>query len=186
MVVLGYPEPLLIVTLAAFVWLAARGAEYGQAIAFFLLPALKQYVVMPVVLHASMRQRPRAVAVGATVAAATILPFAIWSWRPTLDGIFYLMRAPIGFRQDSDSLSALTAALFGVHPWRSLALVTQAVVAGCLYPFVRREGVGGLLLASALSLLATFLVATQAFFNYYAFAAALLAFAALVFARATP
>ena len=83
-------------------------------------------------------------------------------------------------------MSALSAQLLGVYPGRSLALIAQVVAAACLYPFVRREGVGGLLLASALSLLATFLVATQAFYNYYAFAAALLAFAALVFARAEP
>jgi len=45
------------------------------------------------------------------------------------------------------------------------------------------ERLAGLLLASALSLLASFLLGTQAFVNYYALAAALLLFAALVLAR---
>lgn len=48
---------------------------------------------------------------------------------------------------------------------------------------LRREGLGGLLLASGLALLTSFLLGTQAFVNYYAFAAALLLFAALTFAR---
>ena len=77
---------------------------------------------MPVVLYASTRRRPRALVLGAAVAAATIVPFAVWSWRPTFDGIFYLMRAPIGFRQDSDSIAALAAQLFGVHLNRSWAV----------------------------------------------------------------
>jgi hypothetical protein len=183
LVSLGYLEPLLIATLAAFVWFASRGAEYGEAIAFLLLPSLKQYVLMPVVLLTAI-VRIRAFAIGIAVAAATVVPFIVWDWRPTIDGIFYLMRAPIGFRPDSDSISALIWQLFGVHPDRSFAVATQFAVAAVLYPFVRRNGLAGLLLASAVSLLATFLVATQAFFNYYAFAAVMLAFAGLTLAAA--
>jgi len=186
LVVLGYPEPLLILALALFVWLAARGAETGRTIAFFLLPALKQYVVAPVALLVVMPTRPRAILAGAAAAAATVVPFLIWSWRPTLAGMFYLMRAPIGFRVDSDSLAALGAQIADLHMARWVAVATQFIVAGLLVPFVRRERLGGVLLASALSLIASFLVATQAFFNYYAVAAAMLAFAGLFFAATTP
>jgi len=48
---------------------------------------------------------------------------------------------------------------------------------------LRGTGLGGLLLASALSLLASFLLGTQAFANYYVLAAALLLCAALALAR---
>ena len=185
MVIKSYQEPLLVAVLALFVYLSAGDEDgYGAASAFFLLPALKQYVVAPVVIYAAMRRRrPSAVVVGAAVAAATVLPFLIWNAQATVDGMLYLMRAPIGFRADSDSLAAFVAQVFDVHAGRSLAVVAQLAAGAAAWAALRRQGLGGLLLASALSLLASFLVATQAFFNYYYFAGALLLCAALVFAR---
>jgi hypothetical protein len=185
MVIKSYQEPLLVAVLALFVYLSAGDEDgYGAASAFFLLPALKQYVVAPVVIYAAMRRRrPSAVVVGAAVAAATVLPFLIWNARATVAGMLYLMRAPIGFRTDSDSLAAFAAQAFDVRAGRSLAVVAQLAAGAAAWAVLRRQGLGGLLLASALSLLASFLVATQAFFNYYYFAGALLLCAALVFAR---
>ena len=139
----------------------------------------------PVVMLACMRPRPRAIAAGAAVAAATVLPFVLWRWRPTFEGIFYFTRAPLGFRQDSDSLTALAAQMFGIHSQRSLGVITQFAVGAVAYVLFRRDGLAGLLLASALSLLATFLFATQAFFNYYYYAGAVLLLSSLVLAQAT-
>ncbi len=188
MVIKSYQEPLLVVVLALFVYLAARDEDgYGEAIAFFLLPALKQYVVAPVLIYAAMRRRrPWAIVIGAAVAAATIAPFVVWNARATIDGMLYLMRVPIGFRADSDSLSALAAEVFDIHSGRALGVAAQLVAGAAAWALLRRQALGGLLLASALSLLASFLLATQAFFNYYYFAGALLLCASLVLARPEP
>ncbi len=176
----GYLEPLLVVTATAFVLRAATAARgIGEATAFLLLPALKQYVVAPTLLYAAMRGRIRSMAAGAAIAAATILPFVVWQWRPTIDGIFFFVRAPLGFRADSDSMAALAFALTGADTPRSAAIAAQFVAAAVAYHRLRDRGLEGLLLASALSLLTSFLVAPQAFTNYYYFAAALLLLSAL-------
>ena len=188
-VIKGYQEPMLVALLALYVYLAARDEDgYGQAIAFFLLPAVKQYVVAPVLIFAGMpsRRRWRTLAAGAAVAAATVLPFVIWNARATIDGMLYLVRAPIGFRDDSHSLAALAAQLFDVRVARSVAVVAQLAAGAVAWALLKGQGVGGLLVASALSLLASFLLGTQAFFNYYYFAGALLLWASLVFARPEP
>jgi hypothetical protein len=80
-------------------------------------------------------------------------------------------------------MAALLAMLTGVEAPRLLAVVTQFGVAALVYPMLKDRGLAGLLLASALSLLASFLVATQAFTNYYYFAGALLLFSALAASR---
>lgn len=185
LVIKAYQEPLLVAVLAAFVFLGAREEDgAGAAVAFFLLPALKQYVVAPALIEAAfLRRRPAAIVAGVGVAVATVAPFLLWNAPATIDGMLYLMRAPIGFRADSDSLAAFGAQIFGVHPGRTPAVVAQLAAGAVAWTALRRQGLGGVLLASALSLVASFLLATQAFFNYYYFAAALLLCAALVFAR---
>jgi hypothetical protein len=57
------------------------------------------------------------------------------------------------------------------------------VVTAAMFWWLRYSGLGGVLLASAVALFASFLVGTQAFANNYEFAAALLLFAALALAR---
>jgi hypothetical protein len=177
----GYLEPLLVLTAALFVIFAAsaRDNRVGEATAFLLLPAIKQYVMAPLLLYVAMRGRPRAIVVGIAVAAATVLPFALWQWRPTIDGILFFVRAPLRFRADSDSLAALVFALTGLESPRSIAIAAQFIVAAAAYGLLRDRGLEGLLLASALSLLGSFLVAPQAFTNYYSFAGALLLLSAL-------
>src|SRR4029077_13806525 len=116
----------------------------------------------------------------------TVVPFLVWNSQPTIAGMTAIltnMRAQAAFRTDSDSLTALAALLFGwrAGPW--LGALAQLCAAGVAFAMLRRDGLGGLLLASALALLTSFLLGTQAFVNYYSFAAALLLFAALAFAR---
>jgi hypothetical protein len=93
------------------------------------------------------------------------------------------MRAPSAFRSDSTSLTALVAQVSGIRvgPW--LGAIAQLVVGAGAWAMLRGTDLGGLLLASALSLLASFLLGTQAFANYYVLAAALLLCAALALAR---
>lgn len=116
----GWIEPMMAATLATFVYLSAREmGGTGAAIAFLLLPALKQYVAAPVLMFLAMRPRPRAVAAGVLVAAATVVPFLVWNPQPTIAGMTAIltnMRAPAAFRTDSDSLTAVAALLFGWRP----------------------------------------------------------------------
>ncbi|HWF84255.1 MAG TPA: hypothetical protein VG222_05395 [Vicinamibacterales bacterium] len=180
----GYMEPLLVMTAAVFFLFAVTAPRgVGEATAFLLLPALKQYVAAPVLLYLAMRGRARSVAIGLVVAAATVAPLVWWQWRSTLAGMFFFVRVPLRFRTDSDSIAALLVAMTGIEAPRSLAVLTEFVVAGVAYWRLRDRGLEGLLLASALSLLASFLVAPQAFTNYYYFAGALLLLSSLAAAQ---
>jgi len=181
----GYMEPLLVTAASAFVFFAAtvpRGS--AEATAFLLLPALKQYAIAPVLLYAAFRGRARTIAVGVAAALASVAPLLLWRWRPTLDGMLYFVRAPLAFRTDSDSLAAVFFAITRIETPRAVAVVAQAVAAAAAYRTLRDRGLDGLLLASAISLLASFLVAPQAFTNYYYFGGALLLLSSLAAARA--
>jgi hypothetical protein len=177
----GWTEPLLVALVSVFAYLAARApAGPGQALAFLLLPALKQYVVAPAVIFVAMtRARASAIAVAASVAAATVIPFLIWNWRVTVAGILVQMIAPVGPRLDAVSLVALVAVLTGVTISRWVSVAAQVLVGAVAYARLRRHGSGGLLLASSLALLATFLTGWQAFLNYYYFVAEMLLLAAM-------
>ena len=153
-----------------------------------MLPALKQYVVAPVLLYAGVRParvRWTTIAAAMACAAATVVPFLIWNRDATVRGIVFQVRAQTAPRLSGDSLAAL-GGLFGVVPPAWLSVVAQFVVAAVAYPRIRRHGVGGILLASALSLMATFLVGWQAFLNYYYFVMVLLLLAALALAAPEP
>ena len=184
----GWNEPLLVVVLSAFVYLATRApGGAAQAIAFLLLPALKQYIVAPVVLFLAI-SRPR-VSVAATavaVASATVVPFLIWDWRSTIQGIVVQMVSPVQPRLDSTSLVALVGLLTGVYVTRWLSVGVQFLVAGMAYARLRDHGLGGLLLASSLALCATFLTGWQAFMNYYYLVGEMLLLAAMVLAADRP
>jgi hypothetical protein len=178
----GWTEPLLVTALFAFVYLAVRApGGAGEAIAFFLLPSLKQYFVAPVLLYlAAARTRLPALAAGMAVAAMTVVPFLLWNWRPTIEGMTTQMIAPYGPRLDSDSLVALMGAKTGIIVSRWVSVAVQLLVAAIAWARLRRHGLGGLLLASALALCATFLCGWQAFVNYYYLVSAMLVAAALL------
>jgi hypothetical protein len=183
----GYVEPLLGVGVALFVWaMTKRPFGTGAATAFLALPALKQYVVAPPLLFAadSWRRRSwRPLVVGGAVALASVVPFLLWNWRATLDGIVFQVRPSVGFRPDSLSVTALVASLTGIAPWHWLPEIAQVVAGAMAYWWLRDTGAGGLLLASAIAMDASFLLGTQAFTNYYAFVTVLLLAATMFFAR---
>jgi hypothetical protein len=186
MVAFGYTDGFLVLSAAASLWWFARGRRTAEAIAFVMLPALKQYAAAPALVYAAMRCRRRDAAIAAAAALATVAPLLLWNTRATLDGILYLIRAPIGFRDDSDTLTAMVAQLVG---WRSpvwLGVAAGFASAAVAAPLVRTRGMAGVLLASALSLILCFLAATQAFFNYYLVPVALLAFAAVTLTGRNP
>ena len=181
----GWNEPLLVVALSGFVYLAVRWpGGLGQTIVFLLLPGLKQYVIAPVLLYLAIKPRPRAlfVFVALAVVLATVAPFLLWAWRPTVDGIFYQMIGPAQPRLDSYSLVALVAVVTGVFVSRWVSVAVQLIVAAIAGTRLRRHGLAGLLLASALALGATFLAGWQAFQNYYYLVSAMLLVSAITLA----
>ena len=184
----GWTEPLLVVVLSGFVYLATRApGGAAQAIAFLLLPALKQYTVAPVLLFLAIsRPRTSVVAVAVTVAAATVVPFLIWDWQSTIEGIVVQIVSPAQPRLDSTSLVALVGLSTGLYVTRWVSVVVQFLVAGMAYARLRDRGLGGLLLASSLALYATFLTGWQAFMNYYYLVGEMLLLAAIVLAAARP
>ena len=180
----GWTEPLLVLGAAMFVYFALENPKgIGQAATFLLLPALKQYVIAPTVLYLIRGRhtlRTRAVVAAGAIGAATVLPFLIWNWHATLAGMVFQMQAPTVPRLGSTSLVALMAATSGVYPGRWMSAVVQLIVGGVAWWRLKDHGVSGLMLASALSLYATFLVGWQAFVNYYYFVGALLIIAAVL------
>jgi hypothetical protein len=184
MVESGWTEPLLVFSAALFVYFALENPKgIGQAATFLLLPALKQYVVAPTVLYlirGRQSVRPRVFIAAAAIGAATVLPFLIWNWQATLAGMVFQMEAPTAPRLGSTSLVALMATTSGVYPGRWMSAVVQLITGGIAWWRLKDHGLSGLMLASALSLYATFLVGWQAFVNYYYFVGALLILAAIV------
>lgn len=184
MVESGWSEPMLVLGAALFVYFALQNPRgVGQAATFLLLPTIKQYVVAPTLLYlirARRQARPRAIIAAAAICSATVLPFLIWNWHATLTGIVFQMQAPTGPRLGSTSLVALMATTSGVYPGRWMSAAVQLVVGGIAWWRLKDHGLSGLMLASALSLYATFLVGWQAFVNYYYFVGALLIVAAMV------
>jgi len=184
----GWTEPLLVVAISGFVYLTTRApGGAAQAIAFMLLPALKQYVVAPVLLFLAI-SRPRAsvAAVAVATAAATVVPFLIWDWGSTIEGISVQVVSPVQPRLDSTSLVALIAWTTGVHVTRWASVVVQFLVAGVAYARLGDHGLGGLLLASSLALCATFLTGWQALMNYFYLVGEMLLLAAIVLAATRP
>jgi hypothetical protein len=175
---MGWTESVMIVAAAAAVFLALRArGQVGAATFWFLLPALKQYVLVPPVLYALMmspRPRPRTLLIAVGVAAATVIPFAIWAWAPTLDGIVFQFRDLRAPRLDSTSFVAIGAVFTGATMSRWWSVIAQAAVGGIGYWRLRNDGLPGMLLASAAALYATFLFGWQAFINYYYFVSVLL------------
>ena len=180
----GWTEPLLVTGAALFVYFALQNPKgIGQAATFLLLPALKQYVVAPTVLYlirGRQAVRPRVFLAASAIGAATVLPFLIWNWQATLSGIVFQMQAPTVPRLGSTSLVALMATTAGVYPGKWMSAIVQLIVGGIAWWRLKEQGLSGLMLASALSLYATFLVGWQAFVNYYYFVGALLILAAMV------
>jgi hypothetical protein len=185
---LGWLEPVLAFLLVAYAYLAVRApGGVAPAAVFLAVPAWKQYFVAPVLLFiAGRRKTPtHAVLIGLALSAATAVPFLIWDWRATTRGMVSVLAEAAAPRLDATSFVALMAVVSGLYPSRWLSAVLQLAVGLVAYFKLRHTGVAGLLLASALALLVTFLTGWQAFVNYYEVVAVLLALAAMFLAART-
>jgi hypothetical protein len=179
----GWSESMMMAALAAFVFFEVRKpGGIASSVCFFLLPSLKQYVAAPVLLYLDLRPRLRSLAVGILVASLIFFSFVLWNRVATINGLMFQMRHPT-FRYDSFSLTALVATATGYESPKSLGIITQFAGAAIAWWMVRGRGLPGVLVASGLSLFASFLFGSQAFMNYYLFVEVLFLFAVLVLDR---
>ena len=165
----GWNELLLCVAAAVLALAAATGACRAVVIAASLLPALKQYALAPAVLLLMRGGRVNvpAWALGGAVAGLTVLPFVLWNAPATLSGIAFQMTAPVHPRLTSMSIPGLLTHVtsFTLPVW--VSAVTELGIALVLAARGFTTTPAGLFTASAVTLLATFLLGWQAFVNYY-------------------
>jgi hypothetical protein len=179
----GWNEPLLGVIAAGVALACVERQQMTAGIGVFLLPALKQYALAPLLLSIPRIVRRRqwsAMIAGAAVALLTVVPFLIWNRTATLDGMLFQMRAPERPRLTSISLPGLLAMLSSkvqIPIW--VSAFTQLAVSAALALAGVATTLPGLFAGSALALLATFVVGWQAFANYYILIGTLLLLAAV-------
>lgn len=183
LLIYGWLEPYLILLLALFVYLYVSGKR-GTLPTMILcaMPLLKQYVAVPILLYLLLL-RPPLVALlwSALLGLIALSPLLIWNFSATLYHGFLFFVQSLGFRPDSLSVAALVYDVSGYPMGVKTALCVQ-LLSGLGSALLLRKNTDRLtafLIASALSLIASFLFAPQAFINYYFFAGAILLWASL-------
>jgi len=182
MIGMGWHEPLLVAALAGFVTIAARRTrDTSEALALAALPSLKQYLAVPALLYLGLGPRRRAVAAGALAALVVVAPFMVWDAQATLRGLFQMTSTR--FRDDGLTVTVLASHLWSWRPGPAAGIMAQliagAAAAACLWRARRGFSLPVFLLATALTVHAGFLFASQAFMNYYLFVIACYAMAGL-------
>lgn len=183
LLIYGWLEPYLILLLSLFVYLYVCGKR-GTLPTMILcaLPLLKQYVAVPVLLYLILLTPPlSALLWSALLGLLALSPLLVSNFSATLYHGFLFFVQSLGFRPDSLSVAALCYDLTGYQMGVKTALCVQlgSGLASALLLRTRTDRLSAFLIASALSLVASFLFAPQAFINYYFFASAILLWAAL-------
>ena len=180
LVIHGWHEPYLMLVISIFVLCQLR-APVGMSatLTVLSLPLFKQYFAVPVLLYfVLLRPRTSAFVAAATVGTAIVAPLLIWNYRGTVDALLHFV-LHVQFRPDSISIAAALAPWTAWRPGGITALIAQLLVGAAAALWMRQRNLGGYLHASAAALLAGFLVAPQAFINYYFFVGVVLLLAAL-------
>ena len=183
LMIYGWLEPYLVLLLSLFVYLYVTGRRGTlPTVVLFAMPLLKQYFAVPILLYLLiMRPRVRSVLIAGAAGVLALSPLLLWNFQATVrNGLLFFVQN-LGFRPDSLSVAAGIYAYGGYQPGVKTALFAQ-LAAGLLAAWwLRRQDnrLGSFLVASALSLFASFLVAPQSFINYYFFVGVLVLFASL-------
>lgn len=188
----GWLEPYMILFFSFFVyfWLKHKN-EYLPTVFLALMPLLKQYFAVPLLLYLLiLRPRLRTIAVASLFATVVLSPLFLWNARTVVQqGLLFFIRH-VSFRPDSLSVTAAIYAWTGYRAGVTAALATQLVVGLAatylsskkteLIPRMKR-----FLLISSLSMFASFLAAPQSFINYYFFVGWLLLWSGLSHSAST-
>lgn len=166
----SWTEPLMLACFAAvLLCLAQRRGPLLTGAALGLLAASKQtspFLVVPLAFALPAPGRRKALLTAAAVAAALLLPFALWDARGFFRGVV-LMQFLQPFRDDALSLAALIAHLWpGDYSALTLLglLSSAALFAQALRPGMRVEQAVS---AAAAAWFLTLFLNKQAFCNYY-------------------
>lgn len=183
LVIYGWLEPYLILLLSLFVYLYVCGKR-GTIPTLILcaMPLLKQYVAVPLLLYLILLRPPLgAILWSALLSLIALSPLLLGNFSATLYHGFLFFVQSLGFRPDSLSIAALVFDVSGYQLGVKTALGVQ-LCSGVLAAIFLRSSTDRLtafLMSSALSLIASFLFAPQAFVNYYFFAGVIVLWAAL-------
>lgn len=184
LVIYGWLEPymILLLSLAIYLWATGRGGLLATALVL-VLPLLKQYVAAPLLLYVViMRPRLRSLMLAGGLALVAVAPLLVWNFDATIrNGLLFFVNS-IGFRTDAMSASVPIYLLTGYQVGVKTSLAAQVgmgLLAVWLLPS-RLPSLARFVLASAAALFASFLLAPQAFLNYYFFISVLIVWAALL------
>ena len=166
----AWTDSLLACAFLSILLLLQRPSARWVGVALGLFLAMKQYSVIALpLLVRDGRIRARGWLEALAVATAVTLPFFAWS--PTdfvADVVLFQLRQP--FREDALSLPALVAGITGWHAPGALALAGAGAAAVFVWPRLGpRSAPHQLPLVAALVFASFFLLAKQAFCNYYYF-----------------
>jgi hypothetical protein len=183
LVIYGWLEPYLILLLSLFVYLYVCGKRgLLPTMILFAMPLLKQYVAVPLLLYLLLLRPPLvAICWSALLGVIMLSPLLLSNFSATLYHGFLFFVQSLGFRPDSLSIAALVFNVSGHQMGVKTALGVQ-LLSGLLAAHILRKDSDRLtafLMSSALSLIASFLFAPQAFVNYYFFAGVIVLWAAL-------
>ncbi len=165
-VAIGWTEPLLLVLLAGAGWAYRRSSVVLGAILFGVLLAAKQYIVLvtPLIALLPLPHPRRALFTASLCGILLVAPFALADihgfFRAT---VWWQFAQP--FRPDSLSFAALIASLGGPRiAWLNFLAFPLAVLF-----LIRRcpRTLAGLLTAVSVAYFVFFILAKQAFLNYY-------------------
>lgn len=187
---IGWTEPIVMLALGLTV-LAATCGWRALPVFLGLFLATKQYsiVYLPLcamVLPRERRDAVRFVTLAVAAALVVTLPLALWDarafWHSAVD---WQMRQP--FRPDSLSLMAMVARWTGDAPPLASAWAFAAIVPAwwLTFRFAPRDA-AGFAIGVAITSLAFFLTARQAFLNYHTLAAYALLLAAAAITSPSP
>jgi hypothetical protein len=179
----GWNEPLLGLAAAGVALACIERQQMIATIGLFLLPALKQYALAPLLLSVPRiirRRRWSVLLAGCAAALLTAAPFLVWNPGATLHGILFQMQAPERPRLTSISIPGLLTALSSTVQlpiW--ISAFAQIAVSAALALGGVAATLPGLFGGSAVALLTTFVLGWQAFVNYYVLIGTLLLLAAV-------
>jgi hypothetical protein len=162
--VMCWTEPLVVMTLSATLYAAVK-RRWWLPIALGLFLASKQYNVLALPFVAGLirpfqwRSYLKLISWASAVATATILPFAIWSFRGLWhDLVLFHLAQP--FRPQSLSVAVLYPIVLKIGPVLLLVFIVWGARRGMRNPAMFAA-------AYATSLLLLFSTSRQAFCNYY-------------------
>jgi len=184
LMIYGWLEPYLVLLLSLFVFLQVSGRTgILPTVVLFAMPLLKQYFAAPLLLYLLLLRPPlRTVLWASLLGLLALSPLLLWNFQAVVrNGLLFFVQN-LGFRSDSISVAAAIFELTGYQSGVKTTFVFQLGL-GLLSAWLLRRQTNRLasfLCACAVSLFGSFLVAPQAFINYYFFVGTLLAWATLL------